>query len=90
MVGMAGATFAMYRRKLVVVAIDIIVLFIMYIDMVTSLLVSVVTVTNLAGVVFQKVYINDQDAARSCARRFEEENADLIRNLDWFITVRDY
>ena len=58
--------------------------------MVASLLISVVTVTNFAGVVFQKVFINAPDDARSCARRFEEENEDLIQKLDWFITVRDY
>ena len=58
--------------------------------MVASLLVSVVTATNFGGVVFQKVYINAPDDARSCARRFEEENADLIQKLDWQVTVRDF
>ena len=58
--------------------------------MVTSLVISVVTVSNLCGVVFQKVFINAPDDARSCARRFEENNEELITQLDWNITVRDY
>lgn len=58
--------------------------------MVTSLLISVVTVSNLGGVVFQRVFVNAPDDARSCARRFEEENEDLIYKLDWNVTVRDY
>ena len=58
--------------------------------MVTSLLISVVTVTNFAGVIYQKVFINAKDDARSYARRFEEENADLIQKLEWEVTIRDF
>lgn len=58
--------------------------------MVTSLLVSVVTATNSAGIVYQKVYINDPDAARAAAARFEEEHKESFYKFDWFITVRDY
>lgn len=58
--------------------------------MVASLLISVVTATNSAGVVYQKVYINDPDGARAAAARFEEEHAESFNKFDWFITVRDY
>lgn len=58
--------------------------------MVTSLKISVVTVSSPFMVVFQRVFINAADDARSCARRFEEDNADLVCKLDWVVTVLDY
>lgn len=61
-----------------------------FLIMVASLLVSVVTATNSAGVVYQKVYINDPDGARAAAARFEEQHRESFYKFDWFITVRDY
>ena len=60
------------------------------INMVTSLLISVVTVSGHNGVIFQKVFVNEPDSARSCARRYEEANERNFRLYDWSITVRDY
>lgn len=58
--------------------------------MVTSLLISVVTVSGHDGVIFQKVFINDPDSARSCARQFEEQHEKEYMLFDWYTTVRDY
>lgn len=58
--------------------------------MVASLLISVVTISGHDGIVFQKVFINAPEDARSCARRYEEEHAEYYKILDWQTTVRDY
>ena len=58
--------------------------------MVASFQISVVTVSGSDGIVFQKVFVNAPDDARSCARRFEEEHSEHFDIFDWQTTVRDY
>lgn len=58
--------------------------------MVTSFQISVVTVSSYDGLVFQKVFVNAPDDARSCARRFEEEHSEHYKAFDWQTTIRNY
>lgn len=58
--------------------------------MVTSFIISVVTVSGHDGLVFQKVFIDAPDDARSCARRFEEEHEQQYKLFDWYTTVKNY
>lgn len=58
--------------------------------MVTSFTVSVVTVNGSAGLVYQKIFINEPEEARAAARRFEESHAEHFRIFDWVTTVKDY
>lgn len=58
--------------------------------MVASLSISVVTVSGSDGIVFQKVFINAREDARSCARRFEEEHAEHYNIFDWQTSIREY
>lgn len=55
--------------------------------MVASFTISVVTLCSPECVVRQKVFINEQDDAESCAHRWQELHEELISKFGYFVNV---
>lgn len=58
--------------------------------MIATFKISVVTLCSKEYVVRQKVFVNEQEHAESCAKRWQEGHEELIEKFGYYVTINHF